>query len=339
MKDLGNSFKRWVGRLLIAVVCLVPVSAMTAEPRSEVLFVYPPDGWQLGFETEVGNIRFYEYLPAGQTVSDWTELITVQIVENTRDLNPMDMARDLRTRFITECGKLTYRGPDRLNMDGYLAARLYVECADPSAAQRPGGAKYRKHEVAAFQIIQGKRDIYVIERAWHGGARNHPGAPYGRADLWGWDGFWHGIEVCDAKDRDRTCFGLGLLSPEKANIFVSQIDPVLPYGCDYFRVLSILPDLGRPARPTMVVPMKLSLGPFGDSKNELAFVGELLGAHRQNRPAAVVLTLAGNALAGIYTTDFAKTQRDAAAMRQLLIDGGVPADRLHETVNGSCPGS
>ncbi len=310
-----------------------------AAKPTEVLFVYPPDGWRLGFQTQVGKIRFYEYLPAGESVSDWTEMITVQIIENTGELNPAEMARNLRTRFITECAKLSYRGPDRFNMGGYLAARLYVECSDATAAKRPGRAKYRKHEVAAYQIIQGKRDIYVIERAWHGASRSHPGAPYGRSDLWGWDGFWHGVEVCDSVQRDRPCFGLGLLSPEKADIFVSQVDPVLPYGCDYFRVLTVLPDLGKPAKPTMVVPVKLGLGPFGDSKNELAFVGELLGAHQQNRPAAVILTLSRRALAGIYRTDFAKTERDAAALRQLLIDGGVPAGQLHETVNASCPGS
>lgn len=328
--------KRLLAALMIAAT--LPVSGAWAA-GSEVLFVYPPDGWRLNFETQVGKIRFYEYLPAGDTSAEWTEMISVQIMENAADLNPTELARTLRTRFLAECTRASHRGPDRFNLDGYLAARLYVECDNPTVAKRPGGAPYRRHEVAAFQIIQGKTDIYVIERAWHGPSRSHAGAPYGKADLWGWDGFWHGIEVCDAADTVRPCFGLGLLSPEKADIFVSQVDPHLPYGCDYFRVLTILPDLAEAAKPTMVVPVRLGSGPFGATKGELAFVDDLLGAARENRPTAVILTLSARALAGIYPTDAGKAARDAATLRRALVAGGVDPARLVETFNPRCPGS
>lgn len=327
-------------RLLAAVMLVLAVPATgAAAAGSEVLFVYPPDGWRLSFKTQVGKIRFYEYLPPGDTSAEWTEMISVQIMENAADLNPTELARTLRTRFLAECGRVQHRGPDRFNLGGYLAAPLYLECDNPIAAKRPGGAPYRRHEVAAFQIVQGRDDIYVIERAWHGPSREHTGAPSGRADLLGWDGFWHGIEVCDAAETGRPCFGLGLLSEEKADIFVAQADPQLPYGCDYFRVLTVLPDLAEAAKPTMVVPLKLGPGPFGDSKGEQAFISELLGAARQNRPAAVILTLSARAQAGIYTTDAAKAARDAAAIRAALVAGGVDAARLVETFNPRCPGS
>ena len=337
---MRRRFRQAVLRIATLLAVLAgPVGASAAPSGGEVLFVYPPDGWKLALETRVGKIRFTEYVPAGQSVEAWSEMITVQVVENSGDLSATDVARRLRTQFIAECGQVRHRGPERLNVGGYLAARLYLECTDPISERRPGGARYRKHEVAAYQVIQGKSDLYVIERAWHGDNRSEPGAPYGRADVWGWDGFLHAVEICDGARRDRPCFGLGLLSAERADIFVSQADPVLPYGCDYFRVLTLLPDLERPARPTVVVPLKLGRGPFGRRKGELKLVDELVGAYQQNRPAAVILTLSRGGRIGVFRNDVAKTARDAVALRSLLTQAGVSSERIHETVNPACAGS
>ena len=330
--------RNWLGRAVLGIFlgAFATAPALAAGKNSEVLFVYPPEGWRLGFHTEIGDIRFFEYVPAGQTVDEWSDMISVQIIKNKQDLSPGDVARGLRTRFIAACGSVQHRGPERLKIGGYLGARLYLECANPVITKRPGGARFRRFEVAAFQIIQGQNDIYVIERAWHGDRRADPGAPYGRDDLWGWDAFLYNIEVCDAERRHQACFGLGLLTPEKADIFASKIDPVLPYGCDYFRMMTLLPDLSRPAKPTLVVPVKLARTPFGKTKQELAFVDDLLTAYNENRPATVILTIGKKALAGQYRTDYAKATRDAYTLRALLTASGVAGERIHEVVNPSC---
>ncbi|MEK9725746.1 MAG: hypothetical protein VW405_20000 [Rhodospirillaceae bacterium] len=325
-------------RLLAALPLALALPAGAGAADTETLFVYPPDGWRLGFQTEIGPVRFFEYLPDAETAADWTEMITVQIMKNAEGLGPGDLTRAIRARFTAECAHVAVRGPDRFNMNGLLAARLYVECTDPTHERRPGGAPYRKHEVAAYQVIQGKRDLYVIERAWHGGRRDAPGAPYGRTDVWGWDAFWHGIEVCDTGVRDRPCFGLGLLSRDKAEIFVYQVDPQLPYGCTWFRTVTLLPDMTKPARPTMVVPYKLDRGPFGDAKAEHALIERLLEAYRENRPTAVILTMAERAVAGILPADLGKAERDARTIAGMLVDAGVAPARLYEGINPDCPG-
>ena len=312
-------------------------AAATAATASEVLFVYPPEGWELAFKTRIGNIKSFEYVPKGQSTANWRELITVQIVEKSTDKGPAEIARALKARFAADCGRVRHRGPEHIKINGFLAARLYVECDDPIKTRRPGGGTYMAHEVAAVQVVQGKTDLYVIERAWHGNRRGGAAAPYGRADIWGWDGFFHEIEVCDGTDRKTPCFGLGLLSPDKADIFVSRVDPVLPYGCDYFRILTLLPDLSKPAQPTTVIPVKLGLGKFGKKKGEIRLVEYLLANYRDNRSAAVILTLSRKALAGNYRTDTAKTLRDLAAMKALLIKHGVDSGRLAETGNTRCP--
>ena len=328
-------FGRWVRGLMAAVLIALSIAQVAAK---EILFVYPPDGWRLSFETKTDNLHFFEYFPKGETPQQWTEMVTIQIVSNLKGISPSVLADNLRTRFVTGCAHQTLRGPERFNLEGYLAIRLYVECDKPTFKRRPGGSDFLQHEVAAFQIIQGQRDLYVIERAWHGRSRSSPNAPYERDDLWGWDAFWHNIEVCDTEEQARACFGLGLLSPEKATIFVSQAKPALPYGCDYFRVLSLLPDTARATRPTRVVPLKLRLGRFGDSKPERRLIDDLLAAYDENRPVAVIVTMAGNASSDIFSIDAAKAARDTNAIASLLVAGGVATDRVHQTLNADCPG-
>ena len=326
-------------RLIGALTALLSIGFSGAQVvAKEILFVYPPDGWRLDFETDIANVRFFEYFPKKETPQQWTEMVTIQFIDNMKGLGPIALANNLRARFVTGCARQTIRGPERFNMDGFLAARLYVECDEPKFKTNLGGRALLRHEVKAFHIIQGRSDLYVIERAWHGRSRSAPNAPYGRDDLWGWDGFWHNIEVCNSEERVRACFGLGLLSPEKAAIHASQADPDLPYGCDYFRVLSLLPDTARATRPTLVVPLKLDLGSFGGSKPEQLFIGNLVAAYEKNVPVAVIVTMARHTLSGIFSTDAAKAGRDTNTIASLLVASGVAPDRIHQTLNADCPG-
>ena len=304
----------------------------------EVLVVHPPDGWRLNFETDIANIRFLEYFPKGESTRTWTEMITIQVIDNTRELSPLALANNLRARFVTGCGRKIIRGPERFNMNGYLAVRLYVECDESSVIEEPGIRGFLRHEVMAFQIIQGRRSLYLIERAWRGQARIGPNAPYGRDDVWGWDAFWHNIEVCNSEDRARACFGLGLLSPEKVTSLMSQENPVLPYGCDYFRVLSILPNTAQAIQPTMVVPWKLDLGLFGSTDREQNLINYLVSAYVENIPVAVIVSMAGRALSNIFSTDSAKARRDTNTIVSLLVASGVKPNRVHQTLNADCPG-
>lgn len=326
-----------LGFALGAALSSAPVRG-AGNADSEVLFLYPPDGWRLGFETDVGGMRYREFVPPGDSPARWMEKITVQAIPANDGLSPSGLAVNLRNRFAALCGRVSFRGPERFNLDGYLAVRFYAECSDPSPEGRPEGAQYHKHLVAAFQIIQGRRKVHVIERAWQGPARTGGSAPYGRGDLWGWDAFWHHVEICDFADTARACFGLGLLSADKADVFVSRIDAALPYECGYFRVLSVLPDAGRPIKPTMVVPLKLGPGRFGGRKHDLTVLSNIGAAYRENRPVAVIVTMARRALSGIFRTDTAKAARDAAALAGMLVKNGVDGHRLRQRINTDCPG-
>ena len=158
-------FGRWGRVPMTAVFMALSIAQVGAK---EILFVYPPEGWRLSLETRTDNLPFFEYFPKGETPQQWTEMVTVQIFTNLKGISPSVLADNLRTRFVTGCARQTIRGPERFSLGGYLAIRLYVECDKPTFKKRPGGSDFLQHEVAAFQIIQGRKNLYVIERAWHG---------------------------------------------------------------------------------------------------------------------------------------------------------------------------
>ena len=132
----------------------------------EVLVVHPPDGWRLNFETDIANIRFLEYFPKGESTRTWTEMITIQVIDNTMGLNPLALANNLRARFVTGCGRKSFVVQSGSTLMVTLLSASMWSVMRSSVIEEPGIREFRRHEVMAFQIIQGRR-IFISSNA-HG---------------------------------------------------------------------------------------------------------------------------------------------------------------------------
>ncbi len=47
-----------------------------------------PKGYKIDYEKKAGNQIMTEMVPQGETVKNWTEMVTVQIFLNMRDVTP-----------------------------------------------------------------------------------------------------------------------------------------------------------------------------------------------------------------------------------------------------------
>ncbi len=68
-----------VMRLIFSVIagCLFTTAAFAAEPvAGEQLFILPPQGWVVGYHDSKGNVDVTELLPPGQTLKDWSDMLT-----------------------------------------------------------------------------------------------------------------------------------------------------------------------------------------------------------------------------------------------------------------------
>ena len=101
-------------RSLVAAFAVLAFVALS-DPQGlakEILLVHPPADWRLNFETEIANVRSFEYLPTDENAQQWTEMVTIQYIDNVKGLSPISLANDLRTRFVTGCARQTIRGPE-----------------------------------------------------------------------------------------------------------------------------------------------------------------------------------------------------------------------------------
>ena len=61
--------------------------------------------WKIGFEAQSFGERLTEYVPRGQTVHNWTELVTIQAFDmaNPDDFSPRELMNELMASLKTKC--------------------------------------------------------------------------------------------------------------------------------------------------------------------------------------------------------------------------------------------
>src|SRR3546814_9606593 len=76
-----------VGVLGLALCGLASCPAQAAE--DERLAIIFPQDWRLGYQGRAGETMISEWVPAGQTVEAWADMITVMILRGRSDLDPV----------------------------------------------------------------------------------------------------------------------------------------------------------------------------------------------------------------------------------------------------------
>jgi hypothetical protein len=305
-------------------------------PQGEFLFATPPAGWVVGYHARQGNASIVEYVPAGQTVQNWTEMVTVQVWHGPQpSLDPKEFVLRIAGRFQRVCKTLQVSPPSVRQISGYDNASLALECRDPDRSQAPAQVLSKSIEFLAVRAIRGRDGFYVIQRAWHGDTEQ-PDAPMkSEATLNEWRRYLSQVEVCDTRDPALDCSTLGLLSTAAADSFARRQAWTESGGCLYRRMLTVLPDMSKPIGGPVVVAAALGQGPL--VKSDVA-VDEILNALAravaENRPATVIANV--SSAAASPAEDAVKAETDVAALRDLLVERGIAGSRVVIRPNPSC---
>jgi hypothetical protein len=143
---------------------------------SQTLAFTLPAGWKLGFQNVGNTIHVVEYVPEGQTVENWSEMITLQGLRDVDRSPPWSPpARTpkgvLGLKVLDHrkvCGeRLVAISIGDLRVDGNDAHAAIIGCGGVPA-DRPYGLKKGQGEVAYFLAIRGRNDMYLIHRAMRG---------------------------------------------------------------------------------------------------------------------------------------------------------------------------
>jgi hypothetical protein len=305
-------------------------------PQGEFLFASPPEGWIVGHRSRQGNASIVEYVPAGQTVQSWTEMVTVQVWQGQQPSpDPKEFVLRIAGRFQRVCKKLQVAPPSERQIGGYDNVSLALECREPDRSQAPSQVLSRNIEFLAVRAIRGRDGFYVVQRAWHGDTEPAEAPMKSEATMKEWGVYLSRVEVCDTRDPALVCATLGLLSTPAADGFARRKGWAESGGCLYLRMLTVLPDMSKSIGGPVVVAAALGQGPLGKTGAVVETVNALARAVAENRPATVIANVSA-AAATSPAEDAVKAEADVAALRDLLVERGIAPPRIVIRPNPSC---
>jgi hypothetical protein len=149
------------GIIKSAAIILAACSSSTALGQSlidaENLLFSPPKDFKVGFQSNRDNRLTTEFVPAAETVEDWTQMLTVQIYRGAT-VDAATFLQGVGKRYMDACSGTTAKGVYTGQVNGYVVSMLLLKCP-----MNPGTGK---PETTAFRVIKGKDALYSVQRAW-----------------------------------------------------------------------------------------------------------------------------------------------------------------------------
>jgi hypothetical protein len=172
--------------LLVVVVALA--RAASAQLVNENLLVVVPPGYKIDYQNKKPNSLMNEMVPVGESVNEWTEMVTVQIFYNLKT-TPDQFENTLAKGWVGACPGASaapvVSGPE----NGYLAGVWLLNCPKNPVTGKP--------EMTWVKIVQGNDSLYVVQKAF----KFVPS----KDQVVQWMKYLRSVAVCDSRLPDRAC--------------------------------------------------------------------------------------------------------------------------------------
>ncbi len=172
--------------LLAILLFSVPAHAQLT---NENLLVAMPDGYIVGFQDKNARQQMTEMVPRGQSVKDWTEMVTVQIFFNMTDVTPEAYKQRLEKLWAVNCKGAESSHIGQGSERGYPVVVWLQVC--------PRNKDTGKPEVTLLKAIAGEDSFYVVQKAF----RFMPDKP----QVEQWSRYLRNVSVCDSRVPERAC--------------------------------------------------------------------------------------------------------------------------------------
>ena len=183
-----RAIRFWSSAIAFAsMLCLG--AAAHAQLKDENLLVGLPQGFKVGFTDTVNGMHMQEMVPANETVANWTEMVTVQIFLNRKDLDPMQMLTTMEKQWAVVCKDSTATPAVTGKANGYVSVTRTFRC--------PLLASWGKPETTMMKAIKGNDSFYLVQRAFRGVPTP--------AQLEQTKAYLDGVSVCDTRLPAHPC--------------------------------------------------------------------------------------------------------------------------------------
>jgi hypothetical protein len=184
-----TSIKRALPVLGALAAFAAPSMPSAAALQDENLLVSIPNGFQIGKQGDNGPMTGAEYIPQGETVSDWSRMVTVQVFHNMKRFDSNQFAEGVKRQWLAACpGSEVVKSKDGQE-NGYPFSLWVFAC--------PLNPKTGKPENMFAKFISGNDSFYSIQYAYRSALTKDIIPPTMT--------YLGGVQACDSRLPDRPC--------------------------------------------------------------------------------------------------------------------------------------
>jgi hypothetical protein len=154
----------------------------------ENLLVALPDGFKIDFQQRAGNMLINEMVPVGQTVNDWTEMVTVQVFHDLKTTPEQFKAR-IDKEGPAACAGIESHPVAQGDENGYPYMVWLQSCPLNKVTGKP--------EITWFKAIAGNDSFYILQLAFK--------AWPSKEQITSWMHYLGTVRVCDTRLPQRVC--------------------------------------------------------------------------------------------------------------------------------------
>jgi len=170
--------------LIIAMVALPSL----AELENENILTKLPTGFKIGFQQKNAGALISEMVPEGQSVNNWTEMVTVQVFYGLKR-TPEEFKAKMDELLTAACSGGESAPVAKGDENGYPALVWLQTCPLNKSTGKP--------EYTWIKAIQGNDSFYVAQVAFK--------AMPPKETITQWMQYLRAVAVCDTRLPDRSC--------------------------------------------------------------------------------------------------------------------------------------
>ncbi|WP_119968391.1 hypothetical protein [Shewanella japonica] len=145
---------------------------------NKVSFVLPT-GWKMAFNAERGTMYKAEFVPAGESLSDWSDLFCIQGFEGLADnIESAQFLDNFADTYQQSCqGEVVYNQLGMTQIGGKEAYHGIIGCT--AMKNLYGGATSRKQqgEIGYYAVIKDTDDLYLMHKSMRGSVFSQSNPP------------------------------------------------------------------------------------------------------------------------------------------------------------------
>jgi hypothetical protein len=157
--------------------------------ENENLLTEIPSGFKVDYQAKQGNQTITEMVPEGESVEDWSKMVTVQVYLGEKEVTPQQAQETLTNDWFNACeNSETYPVADGVE-NGYNFVIWQLYC--------PLNPSTQNVEYTYMKAIAGNDSFYLVQVAF----RYEPT----ETDITQWMRYLKDVRVCDSRIPEQAC--------------------------------------------------------------------------------------------------------------------------------------